>query len=79
MVGSMAVFQSDMALEEPKVLHHDPKTARWMVWIPLAKFEHIYELSKPCLHSDTLPLTRLYALKHIQTTTIGKYFSNPLH
>ena len=64
--------QADMILEELRVLHLDPKTARRglsseaarrRVCITLARFEHVYETSKTHLFNDTLPLTRLHLLQ----------------
>jgi len=56
--------QADTVLEELRVLHLDLKAARRRrVWITVARLEHIYETSKPCLHSDTFPLTRLHLLQ----------------
>jgi hypothetical protein len=61
-----------MVLEEPIVLHLDLKAAvgncftqatRRRDQITLARLDHIYETSKPYLHSDILPLTRLHLLQ----------------
>ena len=48
-----------MELEEPKILHLDPKAAR-RLYIVLARLEHLYEISKPHLQSGKLTLTRLH-------------------
>jgi hypothetical protein len=48
--------QAAMVLEEPKILHHDPKAAGDCVFYT----EHSLSIGdlKPCPHSDTLPPTR---------------------
>jgi hypothetical protein len=62
----------DMVLEERRVLHVDvkvieedclPWAARRKLWISVTRLEHIYETSKPCFHSDSLPLTRPHFLQ----------------
>jgi hypothetical protein len=52
-----------MLEKKPRVLHLDWKAASRRLWIILARLKHTYEISKPHLHSDTLPLTRLPLLQ----------------
>jgi len=47
---------------------------RKRVWITMARFDHIYETSKPYHHSNTLLLTRSHLL--IMTLPMGQAYSN---
>jgi hypothetical protein len=51
-----------MEQKELRVLHLDLKAVRRRLRPTMARLKHIYETSKPHLHGDTLPLTRLHLL-----------------
>jgi hypothetical protein len=63
-----------MAQEDLRVLHLDPKVARRKDYITLDRLQHIYETSKPHLHSDTLSPIRPHLL--IMTLPMGQAFFN---
>ena len=55
--GNHDIIQTDMVLEELRVLHLDSKGSRRRL-CHTGRLENIYETSKYQLHSDTLPLTK---------------------
>ena len=72
--GKLGSMQADLVLEEPRVLHVDPKAARRRLCITVARCEHIYDISKPWFYSNTLPLTRPHLL--IVPLPMGQTYSN---
>lgn len=52
-VGSMALCRQTWYYRSQEVYRRQPRGRS-----KPARLEHIYEASKPCLHSDALPLTR---------------------